>query len=150
MDYIIPSWGRGLYPIVFLTFFNLSLSTAQTVQQKSNITQTYDQDKLNKLIQNFERDLQLKKNSIASANIEKQWAVSTKQLDGTVVALNEIGTDGTLLFYTTHMDPTSKVSRADALYTDGVLDLGLSGKGLQVGFLKIRVFVKNGAPAHTF
>ena len=25
-----------------------------------------------------------------------------------------------------------------------------TGKGLQVGFLKIRVFVKNGAPAHTF
>ncbi|MEM1259102.1 MAG: S8 family serine peptidase [Bacteroidota bacterium] len=133
MDTIQPTWGRGQYPIVLLAFFSFILAAAQTVEQTQKITDTYSRSKLNTLIATFEKEMQSKKSKIKSIPLFKQWEVGQKQLDGTVVALNDIGVDGTPLYYTTHMDPTSKVSRADALYADGILDLGIYGEDMKVG-----------------
>ena len=133
MDYKLPSWGRGLYPTLFFVFFSLTLITAQTTEQKNTISNSYNQNQLTSLIKGFEKELQLKKNSIANKALRNQWASSRKQLDGTIVALNDLGTDGTPLYYIAHMYPSCKVTRADALYEDGLLDLGLTGKGMQVG-----------------
>src|SRR5690606_12070080 len=49
------------------------------------------------------------------------------------VELKDIGTDGTPLFYTTLNDPTSQTSRAHTLYSNGLLNLGLDGDGMEVG-----------------
>lgn len=133
MDYIKPAWGRGFYPIVSLTLFLTSFGVAQTRQQRQEISKTYNIEKLQGLVASFEQDHSKKVIDLKNSHLAKQWNRGVKQLDGTVVALNDIGVDGTPLFYTTHMDPTSKVSRADALYSDGLLDLGVSGKGMTVG-----------------
>ncbi|MEO0573146.1 MAG: S8 family serine peptidase [Bacteroidota bacterium] len=133
MNSIEPTSGRGHYPFLLLAFFFSIFSVAQTVEQTQGITDTYDLIKLNSLISGFEKEMELKKGKIKNIALFKEWGVSQKRLDGTVVALNDIGVDGTPLYYTTHMDPTSKVSRADALYSDGILDLGIYGKDMKVG-----------------
>jgi len=125
--------GKGQYSITFFAVLSFTFSMAQTVEKTSGITTEYDQAKLKDLISDFEQEIQLKKGKIENSSLSKEWAVTQKQWDGTVVALNDIGADGTPLYYTTHMDATSEVSRANTLYTGGVLDLGLSGNHMKVG-----------------
>ncbi len=133
MDTIQPTWGRGQYPLLFLVFFTFIFAAAQTVEQTKKITNAYNLVELKGLISTFEKELQLKKIKVRGTPLFGKWEVGQKQLDGTVVALHDIGVDGTPLYYTTHMDPTSKVSRADALYSNGILDLGIYGKDMKVG-----------------
>ena len=133
MDYNRPSWGIGAHPLSIFTFFICFCSIAQTPDQLEEITSFNQQEELQTLIQTFTKEYGLNANKLVAISKAKQWEAAQKKLDGTVVALNDIGEDGTLLYYTTHMDPTSKVSRANTLYTGGALDLGLSGKGLKVG-----------------
>ncbi|WP_240740210.1 S8 family serine peptidase [Flagellimonas allohymeniacidonis] len=63
----------------------------------------------------------------------KGWKQVEKTSDGTFVELNDVGDDGTPLFYATLNSPSSEVSRANSLYTNGALELGLNGTGMQVG-----------------
>lgn len=133
MDAIQPRWGKGQYPILLLLFFSFLFMAAQTTEQRQKIKDTYDLVKLNVLISSFEKEIQLKNDRIKNMPRLKEWEVSKKQLDGTVIALHDLGEDGTRLYYTTYVDPTSKVSRADALYSDGILDLGIYGKDMKVG-----------------
>ena len=133
MDTNIPTWGARHFSTLISTFLFLSFSAAQTLEQTKEFTKNYNQIKLNDLISRFEKETLLKQNKLRNSRFEKQWGVGQKQLDGTVVALNDIGMDGTPLFYTTHMDPTSKVSRASALYDQGDMGLALSGLGMTVG-----------------
>jgi hypothetical protein len=133
MDIKKSTWGAGQYPIILFSFLAAILCNAQTTDQVFQITKNYDQDKLTKLLSHFEKEVLLKRNQLKGSRFEKQWEVGQKQLDGTVVSLNDVGVDGTPLFYTTHMDPTSKVSRANTLYADGLLDLNLSGSDMKVG-----------------
>ncbi|NQZ43133.1 MAG: S8 family serine peptidase [Flavobacteriaceae bacterium] len=127
------TWGPGFsYPFIVFLFYVIG-SQAQTESQTADITQNYDRQHLNRLIAEFEKEVSQKKIQLGKATRLVQWQSNEKDLDGTIVALNDIGDDGTLLFYTTLLDPTSKVSRANALHTNGVLDLDLDGTGMKVG-----------------
>lgn len=128
-----PFRYSGQYPVFLVLFFSLQFAIAQTKQQTADISAKYDQNSLETLIDHFENEWQRKSKNLTNKAIQGQWAVNSKQQDGTTVALNDIGDDGTLLYYTTHMEPTSKVSRAEALYSEGILDLDLSGNGMRVG-----------------
>jgi len=133
MDTHQPTWGTGNYFIIILTFLVLNFGAAQTAEQTSHITQNYDQIELAELISKFEKEILLTQKQLKRSRLEKQFEVGQKQLDGKVVSLNALGADGTPLFYTTFMEPTSKVSRANTLYADGLLDLNLSGTDMKVG-----------------
>lgn len=133
MDSKKPTWGRGYCPALILTLFSLNHAITQTFDQASRFTQEYDQNKLSELIGSFKKEVLVKKGKLKNNVLRKQWGIGQKQQDGTVVALSDMGVDGTPLYYTTYMDPTSKVSRADALYSDGLLELDLSGTDMKVG-----------------
>lgn len=90
-----------------------------------------EDSKLAQLIENFEKEELAFHKKRQSSNA--YGSLPTKQLDGTLVDLHAFGTDGTPLYYSTLASPTSEVSRAHTLYSGGALDLGITGKGMQVG-----------------
>jgi len=106
---------------------------AQTEHQLKRIRAANNQEQLTQLIGQFEKEAQRTAIQLVQRGHRDPWPEKNSVLDGTVVALNTIGDDGTLLYYTTFSDPTSKVPRADALYTGGALDLDLTGKDMNVG-----------------
>ncbi len=128
-----PTWGTGTFLSTLLVIFWYLGAAAQTTQQIEAIRLSYDQSQIKTLISQFKKERALKEVGLKEAYLKEQWGKNTQQLDGTVVALHDIGTDGALLYYSTQLDPTSKVSRANALYTNGSLELDLSGAGMQVG-----------------
>ncbi|WP_228027967.1 S8 family serine peptidase [Costertonia aggregata] len=67
---------------------------------------------------------------LATAN---NWKISERLTDGGYVELQEVGPDGTPLYYTTLTDKVSTVSRANTLYYGGALDLGVHGEGMNIG-----------------
>ncbi|MCL6266781.1 S8 family serine peptidase [Flagellimonas myxillae] len=133
MDGKKPTWATGLFSSALLLLFNLYLGHGQTDDQRTLIRSSYDQGKMEALISEMKEEYQTKVSRINNIIVSKGWKHSEKQKDGTVVALKDFGPDGTPLFYTTLNDPSKQVSRAHTLYTNGLLDLGLDGKGMFVG-----------------
>ena len=122
---------------IFLFFIFLVFAAFSTFGQsdidKDFIRSTYNRGKISTLVSKMEIEYRSKKAQIDQILKTKQWKRFEKQHDGTVVELKDIGTDGTPLFYTTLNDPSKQVSRANTLYSDGLLHLGLDGNGMQVG-----------------
>ncbi|NNC33993.1 MAG: S8 family serine peptidase [Croceitalea sp.] len=133
MGYTMQRWGTRPILKLILLLGSTAQILGQSQLQKEKISASYEISKINQLIINFEKEYHNKKQTFKSVSEANQWEQNIKELDGTVVALNDIGTDGTPLYYTTYMDPTSKVSRANALHENGSLNLELSGAGMQVG-----------------
>ncbi|MBT8187931.1 MAG: peptidase S8, partial [Croceitalea sp.] len=133
MGYTMQRWGTRPILKLILLLGSTAQILGQSQLQKEKISASYEISKINQLIINFEKEYHNKKQTFKSVSEANQWEQNIKELDGTVVALNDIGTDGTPLYYTTYMDPTSKVSRASALHENGSLNLELSGAGMQVG-----------------
>ncbi len=131
MDYKIPTWATRFFSSFLFSFFNIFFTYGQSGQQQ--VKAAYDQDEIAALISEMEAEYKSKEIKMAQMLKSGAWLSSEKEKDGTVVALQDIGTDGTPLFYTTLNDPTRQVSRANTLYSDGLLNLGLDGNGLQVG-----------------
>ncbi|MDT0606141.1 S8 family serine peptidase [Croceitalea rosinachiae] len=133
MDCKKPTLGKGFFSLFIFTFLISLLATGQSSEQRKLIANSYDAIKFEELISSFKKEAQIQEQQVQSLAKHNQWQLSKKELDGTVVALNSIGTDGTPLFYTTYMNPTSKVSRADSFYKGGALDADIAGFGMQVG-----------------
>ena len=99
--------------------------------------QAWDQgpktEKLLALIQSFKKEEQEFQYKVRASKEATASLLPVKQLDGTVVALQALGTDGTPLYYGTLATPTATVSRASSMYYGGTLDLGITGQGMQVG-----------------
>ena len=119
--------------LLLVTILSLSPLFAQTKSKRGAITASYDKDKLTTLISGFESDFKASLSRMTQASKSVDFQFITKAEDGTITELNDFGTDGTPLFYTTFNMPSSKVSRASALHKGGLLDLGLDGLDMQVG-----------------
>ncbi|UII77492.1 S8 family serine peptidase [Flagellimonas sp. HMM57] len=123
--------GNYLYVIIsLLSFLTVSGQSKTSIE---SIKSSYDHHNISSFVSKMEVEHQSKQFRIDQILKTKGWKKSEKLQDGTVIALQDIGTDGTPLFYTTLNDFSHQVSRANALYEDGLLNLGLNGSGLQVG-----------------
>jgi hypothetical protein len=134
MDYKRPIRATGiLLPLIF-SLLGVSIVTGQSKKAKEQIKATYNQGKMATLISEMEQEHQsksLKINQLLQSN--KGWKKSEKSANGGHIALKDIGSDGTPLYYTTLSDPSTKTARAYTLYADGLMNLGLNGAGMQVG-----------------
>nr|WP_293303580.1 S8 family serine peptidase [Allomuricauda sp.] len=134
MDYKRPIRATGiLLPLIF-SLLGVSIVTGQSKKAKEQIKATYNQGKMATLISEMEQEHQsktLKINQLLQSN--KGWKKSEKSTNGGHIALKDIGSDGTPLYYTTLSDPSTKTARAYTLYADGLMNLGLNGAGMQVG-----------------
>ncbi len=133
MDCNQPTPTKTFLPSVLLFLLGIFFAFGQSKTHKDFIQSQYNQQKISQLVSKMEMEYQSKQTKINEVLKSKNWKHSQKQQDGTVVALKDIGTDGTPLFYTTLNDPSKQVSRAHTLYSNGLLDLGMDGRGLQIG-----------------
>lgn len=133
MDYKNIISKVAYYSFVSAIFLFSSLATSQSAIQRQQIKSAGNQKSISELQVTLEKEYQSTALKIQKLKLSNGWMKSEKLADGSIVTLSDIGDDGTPLFYTTLMDPTSKVSRANTLQKGGILDLDLDGKGLQVG-----------------
>jgi len=134
MDYKRPIRATGiLLPLIF-SLLGVSIVMGQSKKAKEQIKATYNHGKMATLISEMEQEHQsktLKINQLLQSN--KGFKKSEKSTNGGQIALKDIGSDGTPLYYTTLSDPSTKTARAYTLYADGLMNLGLNGTGMQVG-----------------
>ncbi|NAY91545.1 S8 family serine peptidase [Muricauda sp. JGD-17] len=133
MDYRIIFNAVGVYFLIILLHVGGFSVFGQTQNAKEQIKSTYNQAKLGNLISQWEEEHRLNTSKIGTALQSKGWKKSEKLSDGSFVSVQEIGTDGTAIFYTTFSTPMGQASRANALYSNGLLNLGLDGSGMNVG-----------------
>ena len=133
MDTKKPTWATRIFIAAATLCIGTASISAQTSSEKKEIAKRYNQEKITSLISGFETEEMNTARTLQNLSKKKDWAKTEKLQDGTVVALNEVGEDGTLLYYTTLNDPTNQVSRAQSLYANGDLNLGLDGSGMHIG-----------------
>ncbi|MFD2100307.1 S8 family serine peptidase [Flagellimonas iocasae] len=133
MDYRFPFGAKATIFSIFLAVFGICSVIGQSKNAKEHIKATYNQGKMTSIISNMEEEYQAKNQKIEQLLKAKGWDRSEKSTNGSQVALKDIGTDGTPLFYTTLNDPSTQTARAHTLYADGLLNLGLTGAGMEVG-----------------
>ena len=117
-----------LFIVCNISFLTLSAQTKNEV-----ITSGYDKDKLKSLILSFENDYKLALNKTKQALRSATFIVKEKTTVGQLTELIDFGEDGTPLYYSTFNSAGSKVSRANTLHENGLLNLNLDGSGMQVG-----------------
>lgn len=133
MDAKIPTWAHRVFikaAILFLGIFSIS---AQTLLEEYDTDNSYHVESMSYLISSFQLEENNKLKRYSSLFAKSEWGKIKKLGDGSDIALHDIGEDGTLLYYTTLNDPTNQVSRAQSLYSDGILELGLNGRNMEVG-----------------
>ncbi|MCA0958518.1 S8 family serine peptidase [Muricauda ruestringensis] len=133
MDYRFPLGTKRAIFSLCISLLSVSSLIAQSKNEKDKIRFSYDQGKISSLISDFESEHQNKRQKIEELIKTKGLFASKNKGDGTQIALEDIGSDGTPLFYTTLNDPASQTSRAHTLYDNGLLNLGLTGSNMEVG-----------------
>ena len=101
MDFKIPIWATRLFTQIVFLFFGILSGFAQTISERQEILLDYNQNKITALISEFEEEAKENTLRMNKANKASGWGKMEKLKDGTVVTLNDIVDDGTLLFYTT-------------------------------------------------
>ena len=115
-----------------LTLFSISLS-AQNAVQREEISKLTNVSKVMSLATEFSKEHKLTQSQLLSKAQKNGWAITEKLPNGNIAQLQDVGADGTPLYYTSFSDVVSKSTRANALQDNGDLDLGLNGEGMLVG-----------------
>ena len=122
----------------FLHLFVLLLCTpwivsAQSDALKELIKEDYDFSKLGAMHVALEFDFEENRKKTLALAKTNNWKLKEILPCGVKVALQEVGTDGSPIFYETYSDKANRTSRAYTLQKNGMLDLDLDGYGMQVG-----------------
>ncbi|MGC1514291.1 MAG: S8 family serine peptidase [Maribacter sp.] len=131
--------------ILLLLCFAVSCITvqAQTSVQRSEISASYKTNVLTTL-----------KSSLVQANVaenlrvealakQNHWKIRETLANGKKIELQDVGVDGSPLYYETYADEAGVTSRANTLNTNGALGLQLDGEGMQVGVWDSGVALEN-------
>ncbi|WP_036381205.1 S8 family serine peptidase [Muricauda sp. MAR_2010_75] len=133
MDYRFPTGAKAKIFSIFFVVLGICAATGQSKNAKEHIKSTYNQGKMASIIATMEEEHHAKNQKIEQILKAKGLDRAEKSGNGSEIELKDIGTDGTLLFYTTLNDPSTQTARAHTLYADGLLNLGLDGSGMEVG-----------------
>ena len=133
MDYRFPFSAKGAIFSILFSLLGVGSILGQTRDTKEQVSLNYEYGNMSTFISEMEADYESKLRRIGELVKSKNITVTEKRTDGTEIALEDVGTDGTPLFYTTLNDPASQTSRAHTLYEKGLLNLGLSGTQMEVG-----------------
>lgn len=116
-----------------LLFINVWTVSAQSKALKKIIKKDYDFSQIGTMHVDLEFDFKENRQKTLALAKVNHWKLTEVMQDGTKVALQEVGTDGSPLYYQTYSDNASEASRANTLHSNGMLDLNLDGAGMQVG-----------------
>lgn len=131
MDYKIIAKGSIATALLFLAlaFTSQPISAQDTTLVKVPYNTTNLQSLKHRFVSEFNKEQQ----HVAAYTKANGISVKAKLANGNVNELQFIATDGTPIYYTTHNTNVSEGSRASALYTGGLLDLGVSGENKKIG-----------------
>jgi len=119
--------------IILLFLLVAPLTFGQSEKLQTIINKEYDFSKIGAMHVDLEFDFEdNRKKTLALAKINN-WKVKEVLPDGKKIELQEVGTDGSPIFYEAYAENASQASRASALHTNGLLELDLDGAGMQVG-----------------
>lgn len=107
--------------------------SAQNKTQKIKIAKANNSTQLRKTVSKLENQYAKKQQRIKTLAKQNGWKLKEELQDGTFTELLDVAEDGSPIYYTTFADHVSVTSRANSLYEDGLLHLGITGKGMQVG-----------------
>ena len=133
MDYKMPSpkvWTNLGYSLIFLTAF---FAKGQSTFQAEKISVSYQNTKLESFTQLLEDEFETYATTVNDLAKQHGWKLEERLPNGGFTALQGIGSDGSPIYYQTFNDNASQVSRANALYKGGLLDLGIDGEGMKIG-----------------
>jgi len=115
------------------SFFISLISYGQTAIQAKKIKEHHNKLKIASFTTNLEKEYTSKQTTLTKLAKSNGWKISETLQDGNYSELQDVGPDGTPLYYTTFNDKVSKVSKADTMHDNGLLDIGINGEGMQVG-----------------
>jgi len=133
MDYRLSTGAKRLIFSILLSTMGLFSGMSQATNAKEAIRSSYNNSKMISIISELESEYEITNKKIAELLTSKGIKANDKSLNGADIALKDVGTDGTPIYYTTLNDPASQTSRAYTLYDNGLLNLGLTGTGMNVG-----------------
>ncbi|SFE20185.1 S8 family serine peptidase [Flavobacterium xueshanense] len=102
------------------------ISTAQTIEERKKITQSYDNEQINNFIVKLSEAQKEQKRKIHN------YKLQYRLLDSETSSLQRIY-DGVPVFYTIENDASAASIRANSLQPNGVLGLNLTGSGITAG-----------------
>ncbi|MGB5819968.1 MAG: S8 family serine peptidase [Saonia sp.] len=134
MDYKEPTKKGTFKGAFFLAIFLTTLlSFGQSKEQLNSIKEQYRSSKINLVSAQFQKEFDLKEEKVLNLAKSNGWEISKTLPNGGYTELQDIGSDGTPLYYMTLNDNVSRTSRANTLYETGILNLGINGEGMHVG-----------------
>ncbi|SDQ16414.1 S8 family serine peptidase [Flagellimonas zhangzhouensis] len=133
MDFRLSIGAKGLIFSILLSTTGWFSVMGQSSNAKEAIRSSYNNGKMVSIISEMESEYEITNKKITDLLTSKGIKATEKSATGADVALKDVGTDGTPLYYTTLNDPASQTSRAYTLYDNGLLNLGLTGLGMNVG-----------------
>ena len=134
MDYQYSTHNRNnLLGLLLFFYLMTSLAWSQSDKLKTIIKKDYDFSKIGRMQVDLEFDYE--SNRIKTLELAKRndWKLKETLPGGKKIELQEIGEDGSPIYYETYADDASVVSRANTLQANGLMDLDLDGEGMQVG-----------------
>lgn len=134
MDHQKPPINRNcLSGFSLLFFFVSSLTFAQSDKLRTIIKKDYDFSKIGRMHVDLEFDYEDNRSKTLLLAKRNNWKLKETLPGGKKIELQEVGADGSPIYYETYSDDASQVSRANTLHVNGIMDLDLDGKGMQVG-----------------
>lgn len=134
MDYKCSVYPRLCTKIVFfLLLVNCFFALGQSEDQIQKIRAHSQFSKLQLFTNALKDDFVVRRKLLLQTAAQKGWKISEALPNGGFTALQDMGPDGTPIYYTTFSDYATNVSRANTLYTSGILKLGIDGRGMKVG-----------------
>ncbi len=121
-----------IHYIVLFGFYT-SCVVGQSEYQKGRIKANYNQSRIAFFNLELEKRYTESRERLSFLMKSNKWVFSDTLSNGNYIELLEVGPDGTPLYYSTFSDNVSHISRANALYRGGVLNLELSGEGMEIG-----------------
>ncbi len=123
------------YLFILVTILVVSTAFTQSTAQSKIISDQEGQHlhHLQKIREDFKYQFAATEKRIQQYAAASKLPLVETLSDGNKIALVDFGTDGTPLYYSTFSDNASAISRANTLYSGGLLNLGLSGEGMKVG-----------------
>ncbi|MFK7787415.1 MAG: S8 family serine peptidase [Crocinitomicaceae bacterium] len=125
-------YARRVFSLTFVTVLSGFLF-GQTIEQKTEITKEYNQDKLSKLESEFKgKSEKAKKRALELAEI-KGWPLTYTTAEGSFAELQDVDDSGNPLYYVTSNVDAAESTRTDHLNSGGSLGLNLNGDNMTAG-----------------
>lgn len=123
--------NKRLVKALLLAFtLSTTMTFAQTLQQKQEISSKYDKSKLTQLKQDFtQKENSRKAQAINMASL-RGWEILKANSDGSVDELVAVSKDGQPIYYTIYNEDAARSTRANHLNIGGSLGLSLDGQNM--------------------